>query len=372
MTFNFKKIIPWAVLALIIAAFGGWLIYRFTAEKSLRLTAPEGREVWRANDTFQITWKSRNISRVGIILIRGAAGQDVQWIAQDVSARRGSFEWQIFVWEEPRKDYKIAIFEYPWKQGNLIDRSDDFFTILGPQFASCDSLSTVAEWPFIPSDFPDLRKVFITSGTWSGNLERLEGADRICQSEAAQKGLDGNWKAFLGDDTNFAVDRLNLQGIFVEAESAGLLPENKTCHRLLGSNFNDFFKKLSDPLALNRGKFDESFLQDLQNVWLGRITKESLRECTAIFFEQFPPRQLERNYSFTTTCQNWTIGLETALGYPPSPGQEVEFPACFTPAGVRTSAVGLACLASGLQGQLLTTSLGNSCDTAQKLLCVQQ
>lgn len=372
MTLNFKKIIPWAVLALIIAAFGAWLIYRFTTEKSLRLINPQGQEILQANETFKITWKARNISRVGILLIKGARGEDVQWIAQDVPARRGSYDWQIFVWEEPRQDYKIAIFEYPWKEGNLIDRSDDFFTILGPQFASCDILSTQAEWPFVPSDFPDLRKVFITSGSYSGNLERLEGADKICQSEAAQKGLEGQWKAFLGDDTNFAVDRLNLQGIFVEAKSAGLLPENKTCHRLLGTNFNDFFKKLSDPLALNRGKFEESFLEDLQNVWLGRVTRESLRECTTISFEQFAPLQLERNYSFTTTCQNWTIGLETAFGYPPSPGQEVEFPACFTPAGVRTSAVGLAGLASGIQGQSLTASLGKSCNTAQKLLCVQQ
>ena len=384
MTLNSKKIILWAVLAIIVIAIGAWLTYRFTVEKSLRLVLPQGAEVLKANENFKITWKSRNISRVGIILLKGPQSQDVKWIAQDVPARKGSYDWNIFVWEEPREDYKIAVFEYPWQEGNLIDRSDDFFTILGPNFASCDSLSIEAEWPFVPSDFPNLRKVFITSREYTGNLERLEGADQRCQQEAKEKGYTSatsttatsTWKAFLGDDTNFAVDRLKLEGIFVTAEATGTLPENKTCHRLLGNNFNDFLKKLSDALSLNSGKFKDTFLEDIQNVWLGRITRESLRECTLITFKQFSPHQLERNYSFTTTCQNWTIGLENAPGYPPSIGQEQEFPACFTPAGVRTSAVGLAGLSSGIaagfQGPALTTSLGKSCNVEQKLLCVQQ
>ncbi len=374
MTFNYKKIIPWAVLGIIVVAIGAWLVYRYTTEKSLRLISPDGGDVWQTNETFQIAWKSRNISRVGIILIKGARGEDVKWIAQDVPARRGSYDWQIFVWEEPRQDYKIGIFEYPWKEGNQIDYSGDFFTILGPQFASCDNLSTAAEWPFVPSDLPDLRKVFISQKSYTGDLERLEGADRRCQQEATEKGLTGDWKALLGDDTVFAVDRLNLGGIFVMAESAGLLPENKTCHRLLGNNFNDFLKKLSESSSLNLKKFDEAFLKDLQNVWLGRISRESLRECTSV--EGTPLRTLALKYSFTTTCQNWTTGLNRVPGYPPESGQEPEFPVCFTPEGVRTNAVGLAGLSSGILGegvqQTFTTSLGQSCDVTQKLICVQQ
>lgn len=379
MPLNYKKIALWVVLALIIAGIAAWLIYRFTVEKSLGLRAPEGSEVLLANETFKITWKSRNISRVGIILIKGAEGQDqdVSWIARDVPARKGSFDWQIFAWQEPRQDYKIAIFEYPWQEGNLIDRSDDFFTILGPQFASCDSLSVATEWPFVPSDFPEIRKVFITSREYAGNLERLEGADQKCQTEAEEKGFEGQWKAFLGDDTVFARDRLNLSGVFVAADSSGAIPEGKSCHRLLGNNFDEFFKKMSEPLSLNRQKFEEKFLQDLQNIWLGRITKESLRECTTISFgDQTLPRDLARNYSFTTTCQNWTTNLGTAPGYPPEPGQEIEFPACFTPQGVKTVAAGIAGLASGVVGEkgqeVLSSSLGKSCNTTQKLLCVQQ
>ena len=374
MNINYKKILPWAILAIVVLGLGAWLVYRFTVTKSLQFVSPAGQEVWLANNTYKITWKARNMGSVGIILIKGARGQDVKWIAKDVPARRGSYDWQIFVWEEPREDYKIAVFEYPWQEGNLIDYSDDFFTILGPEFASCDALSVAAEWPFVPSDTLDLRKVFITEKRYSGDLERLEGADKRCQQEAQEKGFDGAWKAFLGDDTVFAVDRLNLGGVFIMAESAGLLPENKTCHRLLGNNFDEFLKKLSEPLLLNNEKFDETFLKNLPNVWLGRISKDSLRECTTI--EGIPVRDLAARYSFTTTCQNWTTGLLRVPGYPPALGQDVEFPVCFTPEGIRTNAVGLAGLSSGILGegaqQTLNPSLGKSCDIAQKLLCFQQ
>jgi hypothetical protein len=366
MTFDYKKNIRWIVLGIVIIAIGTWLIYHYTTEKSLRLTSPNGKEVWSANEKFRITWKSRNISRVGIILIKGARGEDIKWIAKDVPAIKRKYDWHIFAWERPSDDYKIAVFEYPWKEGNLIDYSDDFFTILGPKFASCDNLSIEAEWPFVPSDFPNLRKVFITEGDYNGNLGLLEGADKICQQEAQNKGYDGSWKAFLGDDTNFAVDRLNLQGIFVEAKSSGSLPGRKTCHRLLGKSFDDFLRKLSDPLPRNSEKFNKDFLDKLSNIWLGRITRDSLRECVVV----------EGAYSFTTTCQNWTSGLKTVPAYQESKDQQIRFPVCFTRGGVKTDAVYLAGLSSGIiragDQQTFTTSLGKSCSIYQKLLCIQQ
>jgi len=372
-----KKILFWIIIGVIAVGLTSWMIYRLTTEKKLELVYPNGGEVLKANETFKIAWKSRNISKVGIILIKGTQGKDAKWIVKDVSARSKKYDWKIFVWEQPGQDYKVAIFEYPWKEGNLIDYSDDFFTILGPEFASCDSLSVAAEWPFLPSDFPNLRKVFISSKNYTGNLERLEGADKRCQEEAQEKGFSGDWKAFLGDDTNFAADRLKLDGIFVSAEPAGSLPEGKTCHRLLGTNFDEFWKKLSEPLIVNNPKFEENLLKDLKNMWLGRINSTSTRECVNISFEDYPPSQPERNYSFTTTCQNWTTDLEVVPDYRPGEGGErKEFPVCFTPQGLRINAVGLAGLASGVtvrDGQgFLTTSLGKLCNVPRKLLCLQQ
>ncbi len=375
MAFSLKKILAWIILVIAVVGIGSWLIYRFSVEKSLQLQSPDGKEIWQANKTYQITWKARNIGKIGIMLVKGEDAKEGKWIAKDISAGKKKQDWQIFVWEEPRQDYKIAIFEYPWQEGNKIDYSDEFFTILGPKFASCDNLSIEAEWPFLPSDFPDLRKAFITETSWRGNLEGLEGADKKCQQEAEKEELEGKWKAFLGDDTIFALERLNLEGIFVEAKPAATLPEGKTCHRLLGKNFDEFFKKLSEPLLLNQEKFEEDFLKDLQNIWLGRINKESKRDCTTIY-AKYPLYDPSLNYSFTTTCQNWTTDEEKVLGYPPKPDEKIEFPICYTPEGKRIDAAGLAGLSSGLiekeKEKFFTPSLGKSCNFSQNLLCVQQ
>lgn len=373
---KYKKILIWVILAIIIIGIGSWLYYRFTTEKSLRLTSLQGGETLRANDTFSITWRARNISKVGIVLVKGQERGDAIWIAQDVSGRKGSYDWPIFVWQEPRQDYKIAVFEYPWREGNLIEYSEDFFTILGPEFASCDNASIGAEWPFIPSDYPGLRKVFLTSGVFTGNMGGLEGADKICQEEAQVKGFGGTWKAFLGDEDSFAAARLTLENsIFVEAKSSGDIPEGKTCHRLLGKDYKEFIQKLADPLSINEEKFEKEFLKDLGKVWLGKIDKESKKECTDIYFD-FRPFDLARTYSFTTTCQNWSTDREVVSGYSPEAAQRVELPVCFTPLGQRLGAAGLAGLSSGIveaAGEsVFTTSLGRTCSTPQKLLCVQQ
>lgn len=372
------KILIWILIVLFLLGISFWAISRFVGEKKLQLISPNGKEEWRAGRAYQITWKSRKIGKVGIMLMKGDPSKESEWIAKDISARGGKYEWKIFAWQSPGQHYKIAIFEYPWLEGDKIDYSDDFFTIVGPQFASCDILSVETEWPFLPSDFPDLRKIFITKYSWSGNLEGLEGADRKCQAEAKDNGFNGSWKAFLGDDQIFATERLNLEGIFVEAKASATLPEEKTCHRLLGKNFEDFFKKLSGQSVVYPETLRKEFLNDLANIWLGRITKESKRDCLTILSPK-PFFNLSEGYSFTTTCQNWTAEEEKVSGYPPKIGERGEFPKCYTPEGVRIDAVGLAGLASGLTEKRdevkfikFTPSLGKPCNSPQKLLCIEQ
>ncbi len=374
LNFRNKKLLLWIIVGLFVLIISIWLILRFTGEKGLRLLSPTGGEVWLANETYQITWKTRHVDRIGITLIKGMDRQEIKWIARDIPAKLRRHNWQIFTWEEPRQDYKIAVFEYPWQEGDLVEESD-FFTIIGPQFASCDALSIEAEWPFLPSDYPDLKKVFITTKTFTGNLEGLEGADKKCQEEAEAKKLAGTWKAFLGNDTALAVDRLNLKGIFIKAEPTAVIPEGKTCHRLLGRNFNAFLKKLSDPIALVQEKFNKTFLKNLENIWLGRITKESKRECISTYIA-YPHIDPSRNYSFTTTCHNWSIDKEIVSGYPPVLGQEIKLPICYTPLGKRVGAAGLSGLSSGFieeeNEKFLSTSLGKPCSFSQRLLCIEQ
>jgi len=426
MEFNYKKILPWVLIAIVVIGMAIWLVYRFIGEKSLELISPNGNEIWQAGKTYQITWKAKNIGKVGIMLVKDKTPRESEWIVKDFPAGKRKYDWQIFGWQEPRQDYKIAIVEYPWYEENKIDYSDKNFTILGPTFASCDNLSIEAEWSYLPSDFPNLRKVFITNTAFGGNLGGLGGADEKCQKEAEERGLEGTWKALLGDDTNLAVERLNLEGIFIEAEGKEVLPatkipnylwesfksflkktkkleekretvegaydvlgkyfekflgewekeqEKKTCHRLLGKNFEEFFKKLSDPLALNQEKLEEEFLKNLSNIWLGRINKESEKECITIFAD-WSPTDLSLNYSFTTTCQNWTISEERVPGYPPKENEKIELPVCYTPEGVRINAAALAGLSSGIiekaGEKFFATSLGKACNLSQKLLCIQQ
>jgi len=380
MTIAIKKLLILSLKIIALGFFtgiiGGGVYYYFFVEKSLRLTSPNGKEAWEANRTYQITWKARKIGKVGIMLIKEGS-KDTQWIAKEVPALDGKYAWDIFVWQEPREDYKIVIFEYLWQEGNKIDYSNDNFTILGPKFASCDNLSVEKEWPYIPSDYPNLRKVFITAQSFTGNLQGLEGADKKCQEQAESEGFQGTWKAFLGSDQTLAQDRLNLDGIFVDARSAGTLPEGKTCHQLWGKNLEDFFKKFSDSLIINEEKFEDNFLQrEFSNIWLGRINQESKRDCVSVF-TKFPVLDPSKTYSFTATCQNWTADREIVSGYPPTAGQPIELPICYNAQGKAIKSAALSGLSTGLVGsepetQFFSPSLGKPCNNTQKLLCVQQ
>lgn len=372
---QFIKNLLWFLAGVIIVVgVGFWVGYRYLGKQEIKIIWPNGKEKLIAGRTYQIAWKAKKVGDLGIMLVKGEGVTQGKWIATGIPFGKKKYDWEIFVWEAPGQDYKIAIFEYPWKEGNIIDYSDEPFTISGPQFASCDTLSIETEWPHIPSDYPDLRKVFITENSWSGNLEGLDGADRKCQTEAENNKLEGIWKAFLGNDQIFAIERLNLEGIFIEAEPVAAIPEGKTCHRLLGRNFEDFFKKLSDSLSVNQQKFSRNFFENITNIWLGRINKEEKKECTTISTKTSV--NISENYSFTTTCQNWSTDEDMIPGYPSLTGQKGEYPQCYTPQGIRIDAVGLAGLASGnLEkdgSQFLATSVSKPCDTSQKLLCIQQ
>lgn len=401
------------LVLIILALIGGgvWFYFSARGEKSITVKSPNGGEKLIAGKTYQITWKARGMGEVGIALIKG--GQDVKWIAQDVSARKGEYEWEVFAWQESDEDYRISISEFPWQEGNTIDYSDNDFTILGPRFASCDELSIEAEWPYVPSDYPDLRRVFISNGLWTGDLGGLAGADEKCQKEAQEKGLEGTWKAFLGDDRELAVNRLNLDDIFIEAESIDTLPyeevpprlwkyfgkflnklrasdrekdaykilkdrfsaflkdlagkdKQQTCHRLLGKNKDEFLARFSAPASVNQKILRNEFLNDFKLVWLGKINEGSKRECAEIFTD-FPDRDIRKNYSFTTTCQNWSSGVHQLSGQGP-------FPKCYTPGGVLIDALALSGLSSGItkDGSSFSPSLAKTCDTTQRLICIKQ
>lgn len=359
----------------------GFIFYLFFGEltKNIQVLAPNGGEEWELGKSYQITWRAKGIEKVGIVLFKG---ENPQWIAKNVSAKLAKYEWKIPPSQECGPDYWLAVFEYPWQKGNRIDYSNGAFAIIFPKLGSCDFLSTENEWPFLSSNLPNLRRVFITEGSYRGDLGGLEGADKKCQQEAENQEFGGDWIAFLGGDLDedLAIERLKrtpkkTDGIFIEAQSSATLISQLTCHRLLARNFDEFLKRFSDLLIANEEKLEENFLEGMENLWLGRIDEKSKKNCipiTAVLSET--SKSLAEKYSFTTTCQNWTQGNKL-VSSPTGPGP-TSYPTCYTPEGKSTTALALGGLASGLSGKgkdtVLTLYQGKYCDTPQKLLCIEK
>lgn len=362
----------------------GFIFYIFFSQftKSIEIQAPNGEEEWEIGQTYQVSWQARGIEKVGIVLFKGI---EPKWIAKNIYGKLGKYEWKIYPGQEYGDDYWIAIFEYPWREDNKIDYSDGAFAIVYPELASCDGLSIENEWPYMPSDSPNLRRVFITQDDFTGNLGGLEGADKICQEEAEKQGFEGKWYAFLGGDSDedLAVERLkrtprSTDGVCIEAEPAATLIRGATCHRLLGKDLDEFLARLSDTLIINEEKLEKEFLENLKNIWLGRIDEKSKKNCTIIFAAASDPyKSLAEKYSFTTTCQDWTTAEMKVEGYPAPKGEaKPDFPTCYTPEGVFTDAVTLGGLASGLTGKgadkTFTSYQGKYCSDSQKLLCIEE
>lgn len=330
------------------------IFYLFLAygAKSIQVLSPIGGEELEVGKTYEIQWKAKGLEKVGIVLFKGAKAV---WLAKDVKANLGKYEWKIYPGQEYGPDYWLAVFEYPWQKGNAIDYSDKPFAITFSELAGCEGLAIEQEWPYLPSDYPGLRRVFVTDEDFSGNLDGLEGADKKCQAEAEKQGFSGNWQAFIGGDSDkeTALTRLNeterrTGGIFIQALPSLTLERGATCHRLLAKGFEEFLTRLPE------------------NIWLGRLDEKSKKNCIAIA-ELLPKGYvtLAEKYSFTATCQNWTQEKKVVEGYPVSKGEpEPLFPTCYTPEGKFTNAVALAGLASGMAGK--------SCDVKQKLLCIEK
>ncbi len=358
-----------------------YLIISYTGEK-IEITSPIGREEWEIGQTYSITWNSKGVDRVGIVLFKGS---EAQWIAENVDAALGKYDWHIYSGQGYGDGFWIAVFEYPWRQGNLIDYTNGAIVITYPEMSSCDNLSVEQEWPYLASDFPDLRGVFLTKKFYRGDLKGLDGADEICQQEAGELGLEGEWMAFLGgeDNNETVVERLNksprgTEGVFVQAVASAVLLRGSTCHRLLGSNFQEFLERLSALKVVNEDKLDQVFLKGMESVWLGRIDEISKKDCIPVIYKFADSnRPIAEAYSFTTTCQNWTQEEGFVQGYPLNPNQPAPtFPTCYTPSGILTNAVSLSGLSLGLEesgnNEAFSPYQGKKCNEAQKLICIEK
>lgn len=378
-----ERSIVFIILAIIIIVLvvAVYLIFSFTGKK-IEITSPLAREEWEIGQTYSITWESKGVDKVGIVLYKGS---EAQWIAENIDAESGKYDWHIYSGQGYGDGFWLAVFEYPWQEGNLIDYTNGAIVITYPEMSSCDSISVEEEWPYLASDFPDLRGVFLTEESYEGNLNGLDGADKICQQEAEDLGLEGEWMAFLGgeNDNETAVERLKkssrgTEGIFVQAVASAVLLRGSTCHRLIAGNFQEFLDKLSDLKIVNEDKLDQVFLERMEDIWLGRIDETGKKNCTSITFKFADAnRVLAETYSFTTTCQNWTQEESFVQGYPVPKGQpKPSFPTCYTPSGALTDAVALAGLALGLEenggNEVFSIYQGKQCNEARRLICIEK
>jgi len=423
---EFSPIIPYIIAILVLVGlFGAFLFYQIWVKKELQLITPNGGETLRAGESYTITWKARKIETVDILLVKEEEPRKSKPIVKNFPAKNRKYQWQIFSFEETSDRYKIAICESPCKERNLFDYSNGYFSIIGPKFVSCEQLEIENNWPFIPSDYPNLKRVFITRGTYRGNLKGLEGADSICQKEAEERKLEGNWKAFLGDEKISAVERLNLEGIFVFAESQDGLPQdkipayfwesfknylqqyasgnekvqkmllsahetltrpfsqfyekwnvlqkNKSCLRFLGKNFDEFYKNffLSSRLIIENtpeGKFVKDFFS--KPIWVGRVFSQETKNCIEILSSH--QEKTPFSVSFSPTCQNWTSEKERI----DSPTEEERaYLRCYVGGTAAIEALGIGGLARivKITDNILSSEIvGQHCIRSFHLLCVEQ
>lgn len=366
----------------VIIAFG-FIFYLFFGQftKSIQITGPKGGENWEIGKAYEITWKATGVNRVGIVLFKG---KEPQWIAKNVYAGLGKYEWKIPAGHQYGDDYWVSVFEYPYTKDSKVAYTSGPFVISYPELASCDNLSITNEWPYAPSDLPNIRKVFITADKYTGKLGGFDGADKICQDEAQKQGFSGKWQALIGGDNDdqTATDRLKtgprkLDGIFIAAAPEATLIRGASCHRVLGKNFDEFKNKFSDLALLNKERLG-NFLADFGNIWLGRLDSQSRKNCApiaSVINNSYV--SLWERYSFTATCQNWTVDGKFADGYSSAEDAKTKtFPVCYTPAGQSTKAVVLGGLASGLTGEGASEAYspyqGKYCSEGQKLMCVEE
>ncbi|HOX29567.1 MAG TPA: hypothetical protein P5080_00995 [Candidatus Paceibacterota bacterium] len=326
------------------------------------LTIVEGKDpvVLKAGDSYTIKWAAGKVDKVGIILYSPSG---VQWIARNLPGKQGIYDWKTFVYQRGGNDFRIVVFEYPWKDGNLVAYSNKKIEILSSKYVSCEALSVEAEYPFIASNYENIRKVFITANNYNGNLDGFEGADKKCAKEAEKLGYQGNFIAFLGNDSVSAKERLKDPSVYVLASGSSSLVEGTTCHRLLAENTEKLIEKFTLSAETAKIKLDPEFIKNFGRVWVGRLTPNAKKDCLTIM-------NSEDSYSYSTTCQNWSQSKDKIYtgNVPDFAGLE----RCYNSQGKSIPANYVGAYSSVVSNEGATGLIGKSCNSSLRLLCVEQ
>ncbi len=344
-----------AVLVLAVVLLVNFLV----STKSLSFVV--GADSFNAGDSFQIRWAAKNISRVGIVLFNG---DEAQWIIQNYPGAAGKYTWNSDPYQAAGADYRIAVFEYPWKNGNLIAYSPVPITIVGQKYVSCEDYSVELLWPHLSDAYSNIHRVFATSSSYSGDMGGIDGADAICAKEAEKLGYSGNYVAFLGTDEKSASERIAKNGVFVEAAPAGTLTEGKSCHRLVARDLQNLLDITRAENNLAKFQLSDSLYKALGNAWYGRRTAAVKTECLPI-----ARKGVADAFSASYNCQDWTVDKKQIYS---NLSAEADLIRCYNESGKRVQANYYGAIAASfdLEGSYMLD--GDTCDSAHKLLCVEQ
>lgn len=349
------------LVALIVFAVLGLVLLLNFLVSSRRVSLVPGANSFNAGDQIAIQWVANNVSRVGIALFNGDQGQ---WIIQNYPAGGGKYVWQSSPYQEAGENYRIAVFEYPWKNGNPIAYSPSPITIVGQKYVSCDDYSVEFSWPHLSNAYSDIRRIFVTSSSYSGDMGGIEGADALCAKEAEKLGYPGEYIAFLGTDEMSAAERVRKDGVFVEATPAGTLAEGKSCHRMAARNLQDLLDKTRADKDSAEIQLSGNLYKALGNVWYGRRTSAVETTCLSL------PRQGATDaFAASYNCQDWTVGKRQIYS---NLSSEANLARCYNQDGVKVQANYYGAVASGFDLSGSYTIAGDTCDSTHKLLCVEQ
>ena len=147
-----------------------------------------------------------------------------------------------------------------------------FIVFLGMLNQGCSSTPTTPATPTATAT-PNYKRVFVTSGTFTGNLGGLAGADATCLIYATAANLGGTWVAYVSDTYTTAYSKIADVGPWYLVDRSTKVFNNK-------SNI------LTTPLTyINRtesGLVGSSF-----NVWTGTSSTGA---------------------ATSYNCNNWTVG----------------------------------------------------------------
>jgi len=353
---EYKGVLAAGIAVLILGAI---LLFNFIlSSKSISL-AP-GELSFQAGQTYEIKWNSANVNRVGIVLF---GGKEPKWIAYNYPAGAKKYVWQTDPYEVAGAEYRFAVFEYPWKKGNAIAYSPAMITVIGQKYVSCDSYSVEQGWIHLPDKHPGILRAFITSSTYGGDLGGFAGADEKCNQEARKNGYQGGYIALLGDDEQSARERVQKDGIFVNAAIVGQSAEGRACHRFIAENIQRLLDKTKLSRETAQIQFGNVFNQGFGNLWLGRMTAAIGAKCLLLGTDKDGQAMFSNGY----TCQNWTVGKRLI-----AQSSDPNLTRCYDSAGKNLVAAyyGAATVAVNDQGGYIVSS--STCDAKRRLLCVEQ